>query len=112
MDADEKLTLERRMGHMEREMAAHSALLRRNTEIVDDVRQCLNKPTNWAEWVMAGLASASAVGGLIWAFFIQPLEIRTQLTDELTKENRAYIRDIGDYAKETRTVLDNHLDAK
>lgn len=102
--------LERRIGHLEREMAAHSVLLARNTEILDEIRGYMNKPTNWAEWLMAALASASAVGGLIWAFFVQPLELQVQVVDEHSKETRAYLRDVGEYAKETRSVLDRHLD--
>ena len=110
MEDEERRGLERRIGHLEREMAAHSVLLARNTEILDDIRGYINKPTNWAEWLMAALASASAVGGLIWAFFVQPLELQVSAVDEHSKETRAYLRDVGDYAKETREVLDRHLD--
>ena len=110
MEDEERRSLERRIGHLEREMAAHSVLLSRNTEILDDIRGHLNKPTNWAEWLMAALASASAVGGLIWAFFVQPLEMHVAAIDEHSKETRTYLRDVGDYAKETREVLDRHLD--
>jgi len=110
METEERMGIERRIGHLEKEMASHSALLMRNTEILDDIRGYINKPTNWAEWLMAALASASAVGGLIWAFLVQPLEIRMETVDDHTKETRAYLRDVGDYAKETRAVLDKHLD--
>lgn len=110
METEERMGIERRIGHLEKEMASHSALLMRNTEILDDIRGYLNKPTNWAEWLMAALASASAVGGLIWAFFVQPLEMHVAAIDEHSKETRTYLRDVGDYAKETREVLDRHLD--
>lgn len=110
MEAQERIGIERRIGHLEKELASHSALLMRNTEILDDIRGYLNKPTNWAEWLMAALASASAVGGLIWAFFVQPLEMRVESVDAHSKDTRAYLRDVGDYAKETRDVLDRHLE--
>lgn len=110
MEAQERISIERRIGHLEKELASHSALLMRNTEILDDIRGYINRPTNWAEWLMAALAASSAVGGLIWAFLVQPLEIHLEAVDEHSKETRAYLRGVGDYAKETRAVLDKHLE--
>ena len=68
--------LERRIGHLEREMASYSAVLARNTEILDDIRQSLNKPTNWPEWITAVMGIGGTLGVILWAVFVQPVEIQ------------------------------------
>ena len=108
MDAEERISLERRMGHLERSLASQDALLRRNSEILDDIRNYLNKPTNWAEWIGATVAVLLLSGTLLYTAYIKPLEGRLESIYGYTVENKANIRAIGDYAKETRGVLDVH----
>ena len=112
MEADERVSLERRMGHLERTMASQDALLRRNTEILDEIRQYVNKPTNWPEWIGAAIAVLLLSGTLLYTAYIKPLEDRFESLRETTVENRSYLRDIGDYSKETRGVLDEFIRAQ
>ena len=109
IEGEDKISIERRMGHLEKSIATQDVLLRRNTEILDEIRMSLNKPTNWAEWIMAATGLAGGLSSIIWAVFIVPLETRVDNVEERSSENRAHIRDIGDYAKETRSVLDAHV---
>lgn len=112
LSREEHLSLERRMGHLERNLAVHSAELARNTEMLEEIRAHLNKPTDWANWIMATVAVLGTVGGLMYGLWVAPLEVRMDVIAEKATENRAYLKDIGDYAKETRSVLDTHLDAR
>ena len=107
---EEHISLERRMGHLERNLAVHSAELVRNTEMLEEIRAHLNKPTDWANWIMATVAVLGTVGGLMYGLWVAPLEVRMDVISEKATENRAHLKDIGDYAKETRAVLDTHLD--
>ena len=68
--------LERRIGHLEREMAGYSAVLMRNTEILDDIRKDLSKETNWPEWITAVMGIGGTLGVILWAVFVQPVEIQ------------------------------------
>lgn len=108
MESEERLTLERRMGHLERTLVAQEALFRRNAEILDDIRKHLNRPVNWAEWVMAGVATIGGISSIIWAVFVQPLDARVDVLAEKAVENSANIRSVGDYARESRSILDVH----
>lgn len=81
--------LERRVSQLERTLEAHSGslarmqgIMERNTEILDDIRTYINRPTNWAEWVMAIVASAGAVGTVIWALWVDPLEYRLTVVEK------------------------------
>jgi hypothetical protein len=112
MDANERLSIERRMGHLERTMASQDALLRRNTEILDEIRQYINKPTNWPEWIAAAVAVLVLSGTLLYTAYIKPLEERVNAVRDTAVENRSYLRDIGDYSKETRGVLDEFIRAQ
>jgi hypothetical protein len=112
MDANERISLERRMGHLERTMASQDALMRRNTEILDEIRQYINKPTNWPEWIGAAMAVLVLSGTLLYTAYIKPLEERVIDIKETATENRSYLRDIGDYSKETRGVLDEFIRAQ
>ncbi len=108
MEPDERMSLERRMNHLERTLAAQEALFRRNAEILDDIRKHLNRPVNWAEWVMAGVATIGGISSIIWAVFVQPLDARVNVLTEKAVENSANIRSVGDYARETRGIIDVH----
>ena len=109
MDAEERISLERRMGHIETTLASQDALLNRNTEILDEIRQYINKPTNWPEWIAAAVAVLVLSGTLLYTAYIKPLEDRLSNVRETATENRSYLRDIGDYGKETRGVLDEFI---
>lgn len=112
MSPDDRLSIERRIGHLEQTLAAHSALMKRNTEILDDIREYVNKPARVPEWIAAVIAVLSLCGLVLYTAYVKPLEDRLGYMSTLAEQNRAHIRDIGDYAKETRTVLDNHVDNK
>ena len=112
MDPNERVSIERRMGHIERTLATQDALLHRNTEILDEIRQYLNKPTNWPEWIAAAVAVLVMSGTLLYTAYIKPLEERVSGIKETAIENRSYLRDIGDYSKETRGVLDEFIRAQ
>lgn len=109
MEEDKNFDIERRIRHLEREVVSMGSLLVRNSEILDDIRKALNKPVNWAEWIMASVGLAGGLASVIWAAFIVPLDARVDVVHERSVENRAHIRDIGDYAKEAREVIDAHL---
>ena len=106
MDSEERLSIERRMGHLEVSFASHSALMRRNTEILDDIRKYVNQPKRYPEWVAACVAVLALCGTLLYTAYISPLEDRMVAMKETTDENRAYIKTTGDYAAESRRVLD------
>lgn len=108
MDADERLSIERRMGHLEKQIATYDALLRRNTEILDEIRMYINKPTNWPEWIAAAVAILVLSGTLLYTAYVKPLEVRVVELGERVVENAAHIRATGDYAKEARRSLDAH----
>jgi len=112
MDAEERLSLERRIGHLEREISASGALLTRNTQILDDIRTALNEPKRYPEWIAAAIAVLVLCGTLLYTAYIAPLEERMGDLKEMAVENRTYIRDIGDYAKETRGVIDAHTSSE
>lgn len=76
MDLEERLTIEKRMSHMERELATHSALVKRNAEILDDIRKCLNAPRRTPEWIAAMLGVLMCSGGILYSAYIAPLEGR------------------------------------
>jgi len=84
MEADPReLELEQRIRHMEREMASLSALLTRNTEIVDDIRNSLNRPVNWPSWIGASIGVASLLSGLLYTAFIQPVSLRVEFQQDM-----------------------------
>jgi len=70
------IELERRIGHLEREMAGYSAVLARNTEILDEIRTYVNRETNWPEWITAIMGIGGTLGVILWAVFVQPVEIK------------------------------------
>ena len=109
MDTEERISLERRMGQIESTLASQDALLDRNTQILDEIRQYINKPTNWPEWIGAAMAVLVLSGTILYTAYIKPLEDRVADIRETATENRAYLRDIGDYGKETRGVLDEFI---
>lgn len=76
MDVEERIGIEKRMSHMERELATHGALLKRNSEILDDIRQFINAPKRTPEWIATGLGVLAAAGTLLYAAYIAPLEGR------------------------------------
>jgi hypothetical protein len=76
MDVDERISIEKRMGHMERELATHSALVKRNAEILDDIRKYINEPKRLPEWIAAMVAVLGGSGALLYAAYIAPLEGR------------------------------------
>jgi hypothetical protein len=108
MDAEEWIAIERRMGHLERQIATYDALLRRNTEILDEIRMYINRPTNWPEWIAAAAAILVLSGTLLYTAYVKPLEVRVMELGERVVENAAHIRATGDYSKEIRSTLDAH----
>lgn len=108
IEEEDKISIERRMGHLEKSIATQDVLLRRNTEILDEIRQHLNRPTNWAERVAAGTAVLLLAGGILYTAYIKPLDQRIDILGEKIIENAAYLRSIGDYSRETRGILDVH----
>lgn len=76
MDVEERVGIEKRMGHMERELATHSALVKRNAEILDDIRKYINEPKRYPEWIGAMLAVLGGAGAVLYAAYIAPLEGR------------------------------------
>lgn len=107
----ENIGVERRLGHLERNLAVYAHELARNSEMLEEIRAHLNKPTDWANWIMAVVAVLGTVGGMMYGLWVAPLEVRMDMIAEKAVENRAYLKDIGDYEKETRAVLDTHIDA-
>lgn len=108
LDAEDRLSIERKMGHLERSIATQDVLLRRNSEILDEIRQYLNTPTNWAERIAAGTAVLLLAGGILYTAYIKPLEDRIDHLGEKIIENAAHIRAVGDYSRETRGIVDVH----
>lgn len=89
---DNEFELDSRLRQLEREVAAMGALLARNAELLDDIRTYINRPVDWAQWITAGLSGAAAIGGILWAFWVQPLEIQVKdIQDKLEVQN-AYIK--------------------
>jgi len=76
MEVDERITIEKRMGYMERELATHSALVQRNAEILDDIRKYINAPKRLPEWIAALAAVLGGSGAMLYAAYIAPLEGR------------------------------------
>ena len=76
LDSEDRVSLERRMSHLERTLTAQDAVMRRNTEILDEIRRHLNKPTNWPEWISAIMGIGGTLGVILWAVFVQPVEIQ------------------------------------
>ena len=81
MDSEERLSIERRMGHLEVSFSSHSACV----------------------------AVLALCGTLLYTAYISPLEDRMAAMKETTDENRAYIKTTGDYAAESRRVLDEWI---
>ena len=108
MDADERISVERRMGHLEKQLATYDVLLRRNSEILDEIRVYVNKPTAWPEWIAATVSVLLVCGALLYTAYIKPLEREVEELAKVGVQNAAYVRSIGDYAKETRGLVDEH----
>lgn len=109
MEAEERISIERRLGYLERTMASQDALLRRNTEILDEIRQYMNKPTNWAEWLVAAVSVLLLAGTLLYTAYIKPLEERVDYIKEEVIKNRNDILTITGYTKETKGVLNEYI---
>ena len=77
MDVEERISIERRMGHIEKELATQASLLARNAQILDDIRQYINEPKRTPEWIAAVIAVLVLCGGVLYAAYIAPLTDRT-----------------------------------
>jgi hypothetical protein len=109
MDAEERISMERRMGQLEKQLATYDVLLRRNSEILDEIRVYMNKPTAWPEGIAATVSVLLVCGALLYTAYIKPLERQVEDLAEVGVQNAAYVRSIGDYAKETRGLVDEHV---
>lgn len=115
-----EVDLERRIRHLEREFAQVQVMLGMQATSISEIKSSLDgldakltaaitpKPVNWPGWIGSILGALTVFGGLLYASFIQPLEMRMHDIKSYGIETRAHLRDIGDYAKETRAVLDSH----
>lgn len=88
---DERRSIERRMGHLERSLAVQSTLLTRNTEILDDIRNHINTPTNWPAWITTCLGSLTVFGALMYAAYIKPLEDKLQMIQITVDSRQQYV---------------------
>jgi len=109
MEAEERISLERRLGQLEKSIATYDALLRRNTEILDEIRAYINKPTNWAEWLVAAVSILALAGTLLYTAYIKPLEERVDYIKDEVIKNRNDILTISGYTKETKGVLNEYI---
>ena len=109
MDSEERQSIERRLGHLEISFAAHSALMARNTEILDDIRTYINQPKRLPECLAACVAVLALCGTLLYTAYISPLEDRMVDLKETTVENRVSIAATTSYATESRRVVDEWI---
>ena len=109
MDSNERQSIERRLGHLEVSFAAHSALMARNTEILDDIRKYIHQPKRYPEWVAACTTVLALCCTLLYTAYISPLEERLIVIKETTDENRVLIESTGEYAVESRRVVNDWI---
>lgn len=89
----EKYSLERRMSHLEKTVAIYGTLLERNTEILDDIREHINRPVNYQAWVATALATMSVFGALLYAAYIAPMDDRVTRLEMIVDSRKAVIED-------------------
>lgn len=102
--------LEKRMRHLEQELASFSVLLSRNSEILDDIRTHLNRPVNWPAWIGTAVTTLTLFGGLIYTAYIRPLEVRVNEIDRVSKDNRLLIHSAESHVKENRNRIEVLID--
>lgn len=106
--------LERRIRHLEREFAQVQVMLGMQATTIQEIRDSINGirdalqpvPINIPAWVGATVGVLTLAGSLLYAAFIAPLSNELHDVKAFGVETRAYLRDVGDYAKETRAILD------
>jgi len=105
MSPDDQLSIERRIGNLEQTLAAHSALMQRNAEILDDIREHINKPARTPEWIAATIGVLCTCGMLLYMAYIKPIEEKLGVVDRETGRNYEYIKRVDEYAKDNRRML-------
>ena len=111
---EHEFELERRIRHLEREFAQVQVLLGMQANTINEIRDAINSirdamkptPVNIPAWIGATIGTLSLFGGLLYTAFIAPLGTEISSIKEYGVETRAYLRDVGDYAKETRAIVD------
>lgn len=93
MEELEVTDLDRRIRHLEREVAQMSVLIARNAEILDDIRNLINKPVNYPAWIAVAIASLTMVGGVMYAAYIAPLDHRLYSVEKELQRRAPYIED-------------------
>ena len=111
MDAEERVSLERRMSAIESTLSAQDALLDRNTQILDEIRQYINKPKPWADMVSASAVILAAAGMLLYLAYIAPLEEKVGELRVLAAEVRGKFDMMDAYSQETRRLIDAHYNS-
>jgi len=106
---EERRSVERRIAQLEQNLAVHSAILEKNTACMEGMRSDINRPINYPAWIASAFATFSMFGGLLYLAYIKPVQDGIQDVKEISVENRSYLRNIGDYAKETRGIIDGHI---
>lgn len=106
MDDKSIIGTERRMSKLESSIAYNRATLSRNTEILDDIREHLNKPTITPQWVGVTTTLLSVICAVVYTAYIKPLSEDIKDMQGRILENTAIIRDVKDYEEETRRALE------
>lgn len=75
-DGIDRRSIEERLRHLEREMAAYVVLLQRHTDVLAKIEKKLEAPARIPEWIAASVTSLALFGGILYAAFIAPLDTR------------------------------------
>jgi len=108
-ESSERRSVERRISQLEQQLAVHNALLNKNTEALREITRTMNARINYPAWIASGFAIFSMFGGLLYLAYIKPVQDGIEDVKKISIENRSYLRDIGDYTKETRGIIDGHI---
>lgn len=112
-DGSEQRSIEARIGHLEREMAAYTVLLQRHNDILAKIEKKLDEPARIPEWIAATVSAMALFGGILYAAFIAPLDNRLDsmqrqaeiLGGRVTTNKQLFLEVLHDVREESRNSV-------